>query len=60
MSVYQLENNRYIVNFPTKDHWRNPSQLTFVEQGLVGLRRTIDEYGIKSIAIPPSAADSVA
>ncbi|MEQ1789320.1 MAG: macro domain-containing protein [Rickettsiales bacterium] len=44
---------RYIINFPTKDHWRGKSKLEFIEQGLDDLVRVIREYGIRSIAIPP-------
>jgi O-acetyl-ADP-ribose deacetylase (regulator of RNase III) len=48
----QLNGPRYVVNFPTKRHWRSPSRLEYIEDGLVDLRRIIMEYGIKSIAIP--------
>lgn len=47
---------RYIVNFPTKQHWRNPSRLEWIETGLVALRREIITRGIRSIAIPPLGA----
>ena len=46
-------NPRYIVSFPTKQHWRNPSKLEWINSGLIDLRRAIDDFGIKSIAIPP-------
>ena len=42
-----------IVNFPTKQHWRNPSRYEWVEAGLNDLVRVIAEYHITSIAIPP-------
>lgn len=42
----------YIINFPTKRHWRNPSRLDDIEAGLVDLRDQIITRGIKSIAIP--------
>jgi O-acetyl-ADP-ribose deacetylase (regulator of RNase III) len=44
------------VNFPTKQHWRAPSQLSWVEEGLQDLRRFLLENQIKSIAIPPLGA----
>lgn len=47
---------RYIVNFPTKKHWRNPSKLEYIELGLVDLVRTIKDRQIRSIAIPPLGA----
>ena len=44
---------RLIVNFPTKQHWRNPSRYEWVESGLQDLVRVIAQYHISSIAIPP-------
>ncbi len=49
----QLTNPKYIVNFPTKRHWRGASKIEDVELGLVVLARDIKEKRIKSIAIPP-------
>ena len=44
---------RTIVNFPTKEHWRNPSQYAFIEKGLDALVDEIREREISTIAIPP-------
>ncbi|MCT4355869.1 macro domain-containing protein [Streptomyces sp. Je 1-79] len=44
---------RFIINFPTKRHWRSPSRLDDVASGLVALRDEIIKRDIKSIAIPP-------
>jgi O-acetyl-ADP-ribose deacetylase (regulator of RNase III) len=44
---------RYIVNFPTKRHWRQPSRLEDIEAGLESLVAEIRSRGIRSIAIPP-------
>lgn len=49
----RLGGPKWIVNFPTKKHWRQPSQLSWIEDGLADLRRVIEELGIKSIALPP-------
>lgn len=49
----RLTNPRWIVNFPTKGHWRSRSRIGDVETGLVDLRRVIIELGIASIAVPP-------
>lgn len=46
-------NPRYIINFPTKRHWRANSRIEDIEAGLVALVREIEERGIRSIAIPP-------
>ncbi|MGW3847116.1 type II toxin-antitoxin system antitoxin DNA ADP-ribosyl glycohydrolase DarG [Streptomyces fagopyri] len=51
--VKQLGSPRFIVNFPTKRHWRAPSRIEDVTSGLVALRDEIVERGIKSIAVPP-------
>lgn len=45
--------DRIIINFPTKVHWRQPSQYEYIESGLVDLVRVIGEYAITSVAIPP-------
>ncbi len=44
---------RFIVNFPTKRHWRGKSRIEDIESGLVALRSEIQKRDIKSIAIPP-------
>lgn len=52
----ELMGPKWIVNFPTKQHWRNPSKMEWVIDGLVDLKRFIIENQIKSIAIPPLGA----
>ena len=42
-----------IINFPTKKHWRDRSELEYVEAGLIDLMKVIKDLEIKSIAIPP-------
>lgn len=54
--VHELDGPRWIVNFPTKQHWKAPSQMVWVEEGLQDLRRFIVEKQLKSIAIPPLGA----
>lgn len=44
---------KWIINFPTKEHWRTKTRIEWVEEGLVDLKRVIREKGIRSIAIPP-------
>lgn len=44
--------NKFIVNFPTKKHWRNKSDLEFIKIGLEELKVAIKEFNIKSIALP--------
>jgi O-acetyl-ADP-ribose deacetylase (regulator of RNase III) len=49
----QLTVPRWIVNFPTKGHWRSKSRMADIEQGLDDLARVIEDRGITSIALPP-------
>jgi len=51
--LFPSEGPRYLVNFPTKAHWRSKSKISYVEDGLDALRGEITTHGIKSIAIPP-------
>ena len=54
--VHELDGPRWIVNFPTKQHWRSPSRLEWIVDGLQDLRRFLMEHQIHSIAIPPLGA----
>lgn len=42
-----------IINFPTKDHWRSPSKLSYIKKGLEWIRNNYQQLGITSIAFPP-------
>lgn len=48
----QLSVEKSIINFPTKDHWRSPSRLEWVDQGLEVLTQKAGEWGLRSLAIP--------
>ncbi|MBK9140201.1 MAG: macro domain-containing protein [Verrucomicrobia bacterium] len=43
----------WILNFPTKHHWREVANLQAIEQGLVYLRQYYRQWGITSLAVPP-------
>lgn len=45
--------HKIIINFPTKTHWRFPSEYSYIDKGLQALRDEIIHRNIKSIAIPP-------
>ncbi|BAY08736.1 type II toxin-antitoxin system antitoxin DNA ADP-ribosyl glycohydrolase DarG [Calothrix sp. NIES-2098] len=45
-------NPRYIINFPTKRHWRNQSKIEDIKSGLVDLVQQVQQLDIKSIAMP--------
>ena len=49
----ELANPRYIINFPTKRHWRGASRMEDIESGLSALVEEIRKQKIRSIAIPP-------
>lgn len=56
MFVYEtgfLHNPKYIINFPTKRHWRGKSRIEDIEAGLRALVEEIRARGIRSVAIPP-------
>jgi O-acetyl-ADP-ribose deacetylase (regulator of RNase III) len=52
----ELMGAKWIVNFPTKQHWRAKSKMQWVEEGLKDLRHFIAEHQVRSIAIPPLGA----
>lgn len=54
--VSLLGGKKIIINFPTKTDWRKPSEYSYIEKGVVELKKVIQERNIKSIAIPPLGA----
>jgi len=54
--VGELDGPRWVVNFPTKQHWRDPSQMAWVIEGLQDLRRFLVDESVQSVAIPPLGA----
>jgi O-acetyl-ADP-ribose deacetylase (regulator of RNase III) len=44
---------KYIINFPTKKHWKGNSNIIDIKEGLKDLVNVINHYDIKSITIPP-------
>ncbi|WP_370163070.1 type II toxin-antitoxin system antitoxin DNA ADP-ribosyl glycohydrolase DarG [Limimaricola soesokkakensis] len=59
MFVYEtrsLTNPRFIINFPTKRHWKGKSRIEDIESGLQALVHEVRARGIRSIAIPPLGA----
>ncbi len=51
--VGQLTAPRFIVNFPTKRHWRGKSRIEDIDAGLIALVSEIRSRNIRSVAIPP-------
>lgn len=54
--VHELDGPRWIVNFPTKQHWKAPSQMVWIVDGLQDLRRFLIAQKVKSVALPPLGA----
>ena len=53
---HDLVGPRWIVNFPTKKHWRHRSKLEWIDEGLNDLVSVIRQRNIRSIALPPLGA----
>ncbi len=47
---------KYIINFPTKKHWKSDSKIEYIHSGLDDLIKKVNELRIDSIAIPPLGA----
>lgn len=47
---------KWIINFPTKRHWRHPSKLEWVREGLHDLKKVLRDNKISSVALPPLGA----
>lgn len=48
-----LVGTKYVINFPTKKHWKENSKMNYITEGLSDLKNVIEELGIQSIALPP-------
>ncbi len=51
--IVALVNPKYIINFPTKRHWRGKSRLEDIEAGLQALIQEIRDRKITTVAVPP-------
>ncbi len=49
----ELSGPKWVINFPTKKHWRQPSKLEWIKEGLQDLRKVLIEKSIHSISLPP-------
>lgn len=57
-STNKLVNPKYIINFPTKRHWKGKSRMEDIEAGLKALVDVVRKLGIHSIAVPPLGCGS--
>lgn len=51
-STRDLPNPRWMILFPTKDHWRHPSRLEWIKNGLGALQKAAAVLELQSVAIP--------
>lgn len=47
-----VDEPRFVINFPTKNHYANPSKIEWVDRGLQRIKELIAEHGITSLAMP--------
>ena len=52
-STEEMFNPKYVINFPTKNHWKGRSKIEDIDSGLEALVDDVRRLGIQSIAIPP-------
>jgi hypothetical protein len=51
--LYTRDSPPWIINFPTKDHWRSVSRLSDIDTGLRYLSEHVISWGVESLAVPP-------
>lgn len=52
-SLLDTSSPKYLINFPTKMHWKSKSKISYVEDGLDALVKLVKDRGIRSVAMPP-------
>jgi O-acetyl-ADP-ribose deacetylase (regulator of RNase III) len=45
-------NRRWVLNFPTKDRWRQRSRIEYIEEGLEAVVANYKSWGVESMAFP--------
>jgi len=48
-----LGNPKFIINFPTKRHWRGKARIDDIRAGMAALVEEVRQRGIESVAVPP-------
>ncbi|MCE1175569.1 MAG: macro domain-containing protein [Burkholderiales bacterium] len=51
--IFEDTQPRFLINFPTKEHWRGKSKLEYIELGLIDLVKQLKKHPIHKIALPP-------
>jgi O-acetyl-ADP-ribose deacetylase (regulator of RNase III) len=57
VNLYHDQYTPYIINFPTKNHWKYPSNLQWIEAGLIDFVQQYSQWGITSVAFPKLGCD---
>lgn len=52
-NMFKDDDFKYLINFPTKKHWRSKSKIEYISEGLDALIYEIKKFQIKSISLPP-------
>jgi O-acetyl-ADP-ribose deacetylase (regulator of RNase III) len=52
LTVPRQEPGKFVIHFPTKEHWRSPSRLEFLRAGLPSLVEEVRRHAIGSLAVP--------
>jgi len=55
--LYKHNKDNWVLNFPTKEHWKYPSKVEYIESGLKKFINTYQQKGITSIAFPILGSD---
>lgn len=50
--MWQTPDGRWIANLPTKNHWRDPSQLSYIDAGLTDLAGKCAQFSLEAVAMP--------
>lgn len=53
LDIYVVDSTpKYIINFPTKDDWKHPSRMEYIQEGIAALHFEVFKWKIRSVAIP--------
>jgi len=50
--IFNISPDKQIINFPTKNHWREPSKIEYIDTGLRLLVKKYKNWKVKSLAVP--------
>lgn len=51
--MFHADGRKFLINFPTKDHWRAKSKIEFIEAGLDDFVEQVSRLKIRSVVLPP-------